>query len=256
MKKPILPKALKSVQMTLTEHSPEILTGIGIVGMLSAGVLAVRATPKALRLIEEEREEKGEDLTKTEVIKVAWKPYIPAVVTGVTGAACIIGAHSVNAKRNAAIATAYAISEKAFSDYKEKVVETIGEKKEKAVTDAIAKERVEKNPVRSNEVIITEKGNTLCYDIQSGRYFKSDIDKVRSAVNEVNSRLTYENYISLNEFYYEIGLPSIKLGDDLGWNIDGGLIDVNFSSQLAEDGTPCLVIDYRIAPRYDYRHLM
>ena len=63
-------------------------------------------------------------------------------------------------------------------------------------------------------------------------------------------------YVSLNDFYYEIGLPSIKLGDDIGWNIDNGYIDLHFSSQLAEDGRPCLVIDYLYGPRYDYRNFM
>jgi hypothetical protein len=61
-----------------------------------------------------------------------------------------------------------------------------------------------------------------------------------------------EMYISLNEFYCEIGLSPVKMGDDLGWNIDTGYIDIEFSSQLAEDETPCLVINYKVAPRYDF----
>jgi hypothetical protein len=60
-------------------------------------------------------------------------------------------------------------------------------------------------------------------------------------------------YISVNDFYYEIGLGNTKIGNDLGWHVDNGLIDLEFSSQLADDGTPCLVLDYRVAPRYDYR---
>lgn len=61
-------------------------------------------------------------------------------------------------------------------------------------------------------------------------------------------------YISLNDFYYEIGLRGISIGDDIGWDIDRGYIDLDFSSQLAEDGVPCLVIDYGVAPRYGYKH--
>jgi hypothetical protein len=61
-----------------------------------------------------------------------------------------------------------------------------------------------------------------------------------------------EMYISLNEFYYEIGLNPISIGDDIGWNIDRGYIELNFSSQLTDDGNPCLVIDYQVAPRYEY----
>ena len=256
MKKPDISKMVKNAQAILSKHSPEILTGIGVAGLLTTTVLAVRATPKALTLIEGEKKKKHVDkLTPVETVKTAWKPYIPAAVTGVMATACIIGASSVNAKRNAALATAYTISETALKEYREKVVETIGEKKEQAVRDSVAKEKVEKNPVSNNEVIITEKGNTLCYDSISGRYFRSDIDKIRRAASELDYRLRSEMYVSLNDFYYELGLPAIRMGEDLGWNVDQGPLTIDYSSQLAEDGTPCLVMDYHIAPRYDYRTL-
>lgn len=57
----------------------------------------------------------------------------------------------------------------------------------------------------------------------------------------------------LNDFYYELGLDGTKMGDMLGWNIDEGYIDLAFSSQLDANGTPCLVIDYQVAPVYDYQ---
>ena len=256
MKKPDVTKIIKNTKAVMSKHSPEILTAIGIAGMISSTVLAVKATPKALMLIEDARYEKGEDLTAIEKTKACWKCYIPAAVSGVTSAACLIGANSVNAKRNAALATAYKISETALTEYKEKVVETIGEKKEKTVRDKVAKGKVEKNPVSKNEIIITEKGNTLCYDAISGRYFKSDIEKIKKAANELNRRMLSEMYISLNEFYHSLGLHETSLGDNLGWNIDEGLIELDFSSQIADDGTPCIVVDYLIAPRYDYSKLM
>ena len=152
------------------------------------------------------------------------------------------------------MATAYTLSESALKEYQEKVVETIGEKKEQAIQDAVAKDRIEKNPVSTNEVIITEKGDTLCLDYPSGRYFKSDREKINKAVNELNRRMRDEMYISLNEFYYEIGLSGIGIGEELGWNIDQGYIEPSFSCQLAEDGTPCLVISYLVGPRYDFRN--
>ena len=256
MKKEIA-KSFLSFKTAIKKHSPEILTGIGIAGMITTTVMAVRATPKALILIEERKKEIGvEKLEAVDVVKTTWLCYIPAAVTGTLSIACLIGASSVNARRNAALATAYTLSESALKDYQGKVVEMFGEKKNEAVKDAIAKDKVEKNPVVTREVIITEKGNTLCYDVHSGRYFKSDIDKIKKAVGELNRQMLDDMYVSLNDFYYEIGLDSIKLGDELGWNIDSGYIDVSFSSQLASDDTPCLVIDYNVAPRYDYRRLM
>lgn len=243
----------KNVRTAMKKHSPEILTGVGIAGMISTSGLAVRATPKALILINEKKDEDGVDkLTPVETVKVAWPCYIPAAITGALSVACLIGASSVNVRRNAALATAYSLSESALKEYQGKVIETIGEKKEQSVRDSIAKDRIERDPITSKEVIITERGNTLCYDVISGRYFKSDIDKLKKIENELNRQMRDDRYISLNEFYYEIGLNSTSIGEDLGWNIDNGYIDLKFSSQLADDGTPCLVIDYKVAPIYEY----
>lgn len=243
----------KGVRTAMKKHSPEILTGIGIAGMITTSVLAVKATPKALVLIEDKKEEEGVDkLTPVETIKAAWPCYIPAAVTGALSVACLIGASSVNVRRNAALATAYTLSESALKDYQEKVIETIGEKKEQDVRDAVAKERIARDPVSSREVIITERGNTLCYDVISGRYFKSDIDKLKKAENELNRQMRDEMRISLNEFYDELGLGHIAVGDDLGWNIEKGYIELDFSSQLADDETPCLVIGHSNLPVYDY----
>lgn len=256
MKKEIA-KSFLSLKTAIKKHSPEILTGIGIAGMITTTVMAVRATPKALILIEERKEEIGaEKLEAMDMVKTAWACYIPAAITGTLSVACLIGASSVNARRNAALATAYTLSESALKDYQGKVIEMFGDKKNEAVKDAVAKDKVEKNPVITREVIITEKGNTLCYDAISGRYFKSDIEKIKKAECELNRQMLDDMYVSLNDFYYEIGLDSVKLGDELGWNVDSGYIDLSFSSQLASDGTPCLVIDYSVAPRYDYRNLL
>lgn len=263
-----------SIQKAMKKHSPELLTGIGIAGMITTTVMAVRATPKALDLLEKEKErqnqellqdsnEKGDEecaqitkLKSLDIVKTTWICYIPAVVTGCVSILCLTGASSVNAKRNAALATAYTLSESALKEYTEKVVETIGEKKEQSIRDAIAKDKIDNNPVGAREIIITNKGDTLCYDAISGRYFKSDIEKIKKAVNEMNRQMLSEMYFSLNDFYHELGLSNTSIGEELGWNINrDGLLDLRFSSQLTEDGTPCLVIDYHVPPRYDYQYI-
>ena len=253
-----LAKFFTDAKKTISKHSPEILTGLGIAGFITTTVMAVKATPKAMWLIEEEKDTLEKDrLTVVETVKVAWKPYIPAAITGVSSVACIIGASSVNYKRNAALATAYQVSRAALSEYKEKVVETIGEKKEKQIRDKVAKDKIEKNPASKTEVIITDNGNVLCYDPLSGRYFNSSIEYIRKVVNDLNFRMIGgEMYISLNEFYNEIGLSDIKRGDDIGWNISRGQIEVSFSSQLSDDGKPCIVIDYMVDPKEDFSKLL
>ena len=222
--------------------------------MITTTILAVRATPKALELIEEQKEEESVDeLSSFEVVKVAWKPYIPAMVTCIASTACLIGASSVNTKRNAALATAYKLSETALSEYRDKVVETIGEKKERIVRDKVAEERVKKNPVSKNEVIVTGNGKTLCFDPISGRYFMCSIETIKKAENTLNKQMLHDisGYVSLNEFYDELGLDHTSVGNDLGWNTNQ-LIDIDFSSQLNDNGEPSVVLDYLVAPKCDY----
>ena len=253
MNKPNLSRVLRSTKALVSKHSPEILTGIGIAGMITATILAVKATPKALEAIEREKQELETDkLTPVETAKATWKYYIPTVVTGSASIACLIGASSVNLRRNAALATAYKLSETALTEYRDKVVETIGEKKEQTIREKIDKDHITQNPVSKNRVIVTGKGQTLCYDHISGRYFYSDIDLIKRAINELNRHITIHMYQSLNEFYDELNLEHIGIGYDLGWNIDGGIIDPEFSSHLTEDGQPCLVLGYSVDPKYGF----
>lgn len=253
---------IRSARRFLGKHSPEILTGIGVAGMITTTVLAVKATPKALQLIEDKKEELGyprdceEHLTVVDTVKVAWKPYVPAALLCVASVTCLIGASAVNAKRNAALATAYAISERTLLRYRDKVIETIGEKKEKEVRGKIAQDEIDKKNISNSQVIITAGGNTLCMDSISGRTFRSSMDKIQKVVNELNRRMNYENYISLDDFYSELGLESTKNSSYIGWNLDDGLIQVNFDSCLAENGEPCLYVDYMVAPRYEFDKLM
>ena len=256
MSKEGLKRTIKSAGRVLTKYSPGILTGIGITGMIGATFMAVKATPKALYLIEVKKEEaEVEELTPVETIKTCWKCYIPATLTTVLSAVCLIGASTVSAKRNAALATAYSISEAALREYQEKVVEVVGEKKEKAVRDAVAKDQIERDPVTKSEVVIIDSNsNTLCYEPLSGRYFKSTIDKIKKAEIKLDRQMIQEMYVSLNDFYWEIGLDGTDLGDKMGWNLSKGYMDLSFSSQLADDGTPCAVIVYGIPPVYDYQN--
>lgn len=259
MKKIDFAKIVSSVKDGIVKNSPAILTGFGVAGIIATAVTAVSATPKALRILDEEREAHPDEKVKPmTAVKLCWKCYIPSLATGVTSIACVICANSVNSKRNAALATAYSLSESAFRTYKEKVIETIGETKEKKVTDAVAKDTVEKRPVSNSEVVIVDSSDTLCHEYVSGRYFKCNIDKIKKAEITINRMLLSECYVSLNDFFYEIGLPPTQLGEQLGWRSDKlpiSGVSLELSSQLAENDQPCLVINYNVQPTYGYQEL-
>lgn len=245
---------LTTVKSGVTKHSPEILIGLGVAGLLGTTILAVRETPKVLKLLDKKKEELDvEKLSVKDTVKTVWKNYIPCAVLAVTSVACIVGASNISARRNAALAAAYAIGNKAFSDYKEEVINLLGEEKEKEIKEKVADRHLKENPVASKEVIITDNNEHLCYDEITGRYFKSSQNKIKEAQNVINDRLRDEMWVSLNDLYYELGLPNVRVGDDLGWNVDDGYLDIILSSRIAEDGTPCLTLDYAVGPRYDYR---
>jgi hypothetical protein len=257
-----LTSIVKRTKSTLRRHGSEILTGLGITGMIATTIMAVRATPKAMKIIngelhyrnrprnEGEHKKQIEKLPAKEVIKCTWKCYVPAVITGTASIACIIGANSLNARQNAALAAAYTLSESALKVYKDKVIETIGEEREKEVRDKVARERVISNPVSDRDIFVTGNGETLCLESISGRYFKSDVEAIKRAENAANKLLLNDSYITLNDFYYELGLDGTSMGNDLGWSMDDGLIDINFNSQLTDKNVPCLVIEYRLDPRF------
>ena len=251
MNKQTITNTLKSLQKTMRKHSPAILTGIGIAGMVATTVMAVRATPKALRMVDDKEIEDGKRLTTSEIIKTTWKCYIPAAVTGVCSAACIIGASSISARRNAALVTAYTISETALKEYKDKAVEVVGPKKEQAIRDAVAKEQLEKANVTERKFVATGRGETPCFDPLTNTCFKSDIETLRKAENVLNKRMRDEVKVTVNEFLEEIGLDPCdeSIGENLGWDIDKGWIDLDFSSQLV-DGVPYLVVGHHNPPRY------
>ena len=240
--------------------------------MIGTVVLAVRGTPKAVLLLEERKKEEGVDkLTPLQTIETSWKCYIPSALTGALSIACIIGGSVIGYRRTAALAAACTIAENSLQTYQQKVIETIGEKKEVSIRDDICKEELVKNPVIEKEVVLTGCGNSLFYDPMSGRYFRSDKEHIKKAVkelnrhiiaelyislNELNRHMIADMYVSLNEFYDEIGLTHNEVGDILGWNVNRGLIEIHFSAQIAEDEkTPCLVLNHEIAPMYNYQYV-
>lgn len=238
------------------QNAPEILIGLSIAGTVSAVVLAVNATPKALKRIEAKKQELGVDkLTAWETVKTTWTCYIPTATALGFSTGCALGSQSIHAKRNAAIATAYKISETALSEYREKVVETIGEKKEQAVRDKVAQEQLDKVDVSERKIYATGKGKTLFYDPLSDRLFESDKQIVLAAENRLNKAMmqTICGSTSLNDFYVEIGLKPVDtcIGETLGWNTDHQ-IDLDIRTCETDDERPCFVIYHNNAPKYDF----
>lgn len=254
MNSPIMAKMstlVKNAGKLASDNSPAILTAISVAGVVSTTVLAVKATPEAMRDIWDAESEMTDLLTPKDKVKLCWKHYVPALTMGAMTIACIISANTISTKRNAALMSLYTFTEKSLHEYQEKVKETFGENKEQKVRDDIAQDRVNADPVSSKQVIITGNGDVLCYDTLSGRYFENNIESIRQAVNSLNQLILMDGYASQNEFHHLIGLPPTKLGEELGWTLDN-LLEIDFSSVLSEDKRPCLSINYNIQPKTNY----
>lgn len=251
---------------SISKHSPEILTGLGIAGMFSAIFLTSKATVKAVAVVNEMEHIDRETFevvkpTKKEIVKECWEFYIPAAVSATFGTACLIGSTSVNAKRNAALAAAYKLSETALTEYREAIVETVGEEKHKKIREKVAEKQVEKNPpTTQNMVVSRDNADILCYEPITTGYFWSTQNKLDAAVNRINENILSgpfpDEVVTLNEFFVEIGLHDSSIGDDLGWSLEKGVLKLEYRSMIAPDdtpyaGQPCLVLEYVNPPKYD-----
>lgn len=233
------------------DNSPAILTAVAVVGVVTTALLVAKAAPKAHCDLLHLASESTEKIELIDKVIHTYKHYIPAAAVGTATIACIIGANTINTKRSAALASAYGLTELAFKEYRDKVVEHIGEKKEEKVHDEVMKDVVNRNPLSSNQIILTGAGRSLFLDNFSLRYFETDMETVRRAVNDVNDQIFSEMYASLNDFYRRIGLDASQIGEEVGWTVDKKL-EVRYSTQLTDDGRPCVVIDYVKKPIRDF----
>lgn len=230
----------------LKANSPAILAALGVSGTVTTAYLAGKASYEAAKVINGEDVPPFHGNRKEEFkrdVALVWKLYIPAGVSGVVTIGCIIAATRVGMRRTAAVTAAYSLSEKAFSEYRDKVTETIGKRKEKDIRDGIAQDRVKNSPPSDRELLIAGPGNVLCCELFTGRYFHSDMESLRRAQNDINAKLLREMYCSLSDFYYLVGLPYTSHSSDVGWNSDK-LLELSYSTVMAQDGRPCLAIEY------------
>ena len=245
---------LRKSQVFLKKNSATILTCVGAAGVVATTVTAVKATPKAVALLDEAKKEKGEDLTKLEVVKIAGPAYIPTVVLGASTLACIFGANVLSRRSQASLMSAYALVDGGYKDYKKKVNELYGEEAGEQVRAGIAKDKYEDNPVG-----MVEDGKLLYYDFYSERYFEATPYQVQRAEYEVNRTLMTDDAVYLNEWYTHLGIEPIEHGYDFGWNTCANMdaywqtwIDFHHEHVVMDDGLECIIISFMQDPMPDF----
>lgn len=237
-------------------NAPVLFAAGAVIGVGVTIVSTIQATNLAIEDLESECEEDEcwQNWTPYEKWRIVWPRFIPVVLSGGLTIGMIIAGQYVSLKKAATLAALYTAAESKLSSYQESAKELLGEKKESEIRSNASQKVISEDPIGSKEVILTPRGNTLVYDAYSGRYFRSDIETIRQKVNDLNSDLYSTMWVALNDLYDAIGLRPIKIGYDVGWNPDH-MIDVTFDACLAEDDTPCLVMDYLCGPRHDFKNL-
>lgn len=248
---------MRKSQVFFRKHSSTILTVVGAVGVVATSVLAVKATPRALELIGEAEGEKGSSLTPLETVQVAWKPYIPAAITGVSTIACIFGANYLSTKAQASLMSAYAVLDSSYREFVEKTKE-ITEEKGINIEHEIVKSKFDPDMPLDEE-------KTLFFDWQSCRYFESTFEKVKHAEFIFNQNLSMSGFACLNEFYDILNLPRVESGYQLGWstitNDDIYSLDsLEFEYEKiivddgSEEGLECWIMKMPYPPTLDYMY--
>ena len=253
---------LRQSQLFVERHGSTILTSIGGAGVIATTILAVKATPKALKKLEAKKEEKGEELTKTEIVRVAGTSYIPTIIIATGTLACIFGANVMNKKQQAALVSAYALIDSSFKEYKQKLKELYGEEAHENIINAIAIEKAEEVGI-SAECMCTNSCLTsdescgepvLFYDEWSNRYFESTIEQVITAEYHLNRNFVLRGYVTLNELYEFLGLETTEYGTTLGWAVEDELywIDFNHYKAVLDDGLECYIVETPWGPSTDF----
>lgn len=255
-------KISKRVGRQLYRSSPTILTVVASVGVIVTTITAVRATPKAVKLLKEAELEKGENLTKVEIIRVAGPSYIPSALLGISTIVCIFGANALNQKKQASLMSAYAMLNESYKQYRKSAKIVYGEDADDKIHAEMAKDAMVSTYDWGYQVynmdMDSESERLLFYDLSSKKYFRTTMAAVLNAQYHVNRNLAIRGDCSLNEYLSFLGVEGIDRGDDLGWDIsymveemDCYWLDFDNYKSTLEDGLECIIIDTMAVNKFE-----
>ena len=230
------------------EHAATILTWIGATGVVATSVLAVKATPEAMRIIEEERIKRAEsttttvfadnekheieevnckDLTPYDKFKVAWKCYIPSFLTGVGTISCIFGANIVNKRTQASLMSSYALLSKYFSEYRYEASNTYkldkGKNANQTIQQSIFERKFKNDPPK--DIFVDDDEMLIYLPLYSTTHYNDGYITTKKSImlnleKRINDEINKEGYICINKIYKWLGIKDKELpawGWQYGW---------------------------------------
>lgn len=232
--------------LTVQKHSPVLLFGVGVVGVVTGVVLASRATLKLEEVLEKTQgdlevaktiesldysdSDRQKDLVLLYIkagVDIA-KLYAPAIAVLGVSIAALTGSHVILTRRNTALVAAYAALDKGFKEYRKRVIDKVGEDKERELHYGV--EAREVSEVAPDGTV--SKRNVRTYDpngySQYARVFdqnNANFEKtpeynlvfLRAQQNYANERLRARGHLFLNEVYESLGMDQSRAGAVVGW---------------------------------------
>lgn len=267
--------ALKAFEKWVKQNAPTILMSTGIACFTGAIITAVPATIKSTREVDAENAKRAEGetiyydndpsvvvtppLTKKEVIKMAWKHYIPTAALFVGGTMLVITANHMQLLRLEALTAAYAMNSKRFDEYKDKVKALYGNDGEKKVDQAVSAEHAAAPgfvPAMPGDGSM--QGAILCRDSFTGQMFWSTRALIDKVLYELDHDLQVDSRVSVNDLLYKLGCHNAQYGESYGWDTDEDGIrrvgTINLMEEIRRnyakgpDGQPVLVLEYEPRP--------
>jgi len=248
---------IKSIGSAISKHERTILTIITIGAEAMAIYEAIKEGPKFKKILEEKKSEgAGTFETVKAVAPSAVKIAAPFIVS--SGAAILN--HKKASDTISSLSSLYTLSKTVHEEYKAANKEAIKEEFGEEAAEKIERKTLGKQASKvyydtvndPSQIISTGHGNDLFYDAWSGRFFYSDINYIKSTINDFNHRLMSEMFLTANELYSDLGLGPVGAGKDQGWNVDYGFADPRFYAEMDDLDKPYTVMEFANEPAFKY----
>lgn len=260
----IFDKVLYNSKLFVKRNSSAILCCAATAGVVATAVVAVKSTPKAMRLIQEQEEAKGEKLTKLETIKAVGPTYVPSILLGVSTIACIFGANVINKKQQASLVSLYSLLDSSYKNYKNNVKETFGADADNKIAQTIANKHygkvIDANDNYDGNVSSEEiPGTEIFMDFCTFGFFYSTMEDVKNAEKFINDILRMRGDVYLNEYKTALGLESTKIDYEMGWSRqllnEHGFDEIIFTTEKVklDNGKDCYVLSVPVDPEILYQ---
>ena len=262
---------IDAIAKFLVEKSPEIFTGLSIVGVVNTAVLAVKATPKAMDRLDEAYSKKGDKLTKPEVVKAAYKCYIPTAISGAVTIGFVLAANKAHLKKEAGLAAALSWFNDRYKDYKDEVAAKFGEETDREIESSIAQKQMVDNPPPGYlKKYAADDGKFLCYEPITDQYFMCTKSELIWAELTANKMFQFQSEVTVNQILKLFpGCVTTKpIGNKYGWCMDSDHFEymgynwgfygtpwIDIRPEITVmDGQEVMVINFSIGPTNEEFH--